>query len=121
MGRILVVDDEVEVCNVLKEFLVSKGYEVCTALDGKAAVSKVKEFRPHIVLLDIIMSGMGGIDTLKEIKKVDPAIGVIMITAVADEQLAKRSLELGAYEYIIKPFDLGYLETAVMVKLLDFS
>jgi len=120
MERILVVDDEVEVCNTLKKFLTSKGYEVYTALDGETAVSKTKEVRPHIVLLDIIMPGMNGIDTLKEIKKVDPAVGVIMVTAVVDEELAKRALELGAYEYITKPLDLNYLKTVVRVKMVDF-
>ena len=119
MARILVVDDEVEVCNILKKFLVSKGYEVYTALDGETAVSKTKEVRPHIVLLDIIMPGMNGIDTLKEIKKVDPAVGVIMVTAVVDEELAKRAFELGAYEYITKPLDLNYLENVLMVKMVD--
>ena len=119
MERILVVDDEVEVCNTLKEFLTLKGYEVYTALDGKTAVSKVKEVRPHIVLLDIIMPGMGGIDILKEMKKVAPEVGVIMITAVIDEELANRALKIGAYAYITKPFDLDYLETVVMVKMID--
>lgn len=120
MERILVVDDEVEVCNTLKKFLASNGYEVYTALDGETAVSKTKEVRPHIVLLDIIMPGMNGIDTLKEIKKVDPSVGVIMVTAVVDEELAKGALELGAYEYITKPIDLNYLKTVVMVKMVDF-
>ena len=119
MERILVVDDEVEVCNTLKKFLALKGYEVYTALDGETAVSKTKEVRPHIVLLDIIMPGMSGIDTLKEIKKVDPTVGVIMVTAVVDEELAKKALKLGAYEYITKPIDLNYLETVVMVKVVD--
>lgn len=119
MERILVVDDEVEVCNTLKKFLALKGYEVYTALDGETAVSKTKEVRPHIVLLDIIMPGMSGIDTLKEIKKVDPTVGVIMVTAVVDEEQAKKALKLGAYEYITKPIDLNYLETVVMVKVVD--
>ena len=119
MERILVVDDEVEVCNVLKEFLASKDYEVHTALDGSTAISKVKEVRPHIVLLDIIMPGMDGIDVLKEIKAVDHTIGVIMVTAVADHEVARRAIELGAYDYITKPMDLNYLETVVMVKIID--
>lgn len=119
MERILVVDDEVEVCNVLKEFLSSKDYEVYTALDGPTAISKVKEVRPHIVLLDIIMPGVGGIDALKEIKKVDPRVGVVMVTAVTDQELAKRAIELGAYDYITKPMDLNYLETVLMVKIID--
>lgn len=119
MERILVVDDEIEVCNILEEFLSDKGYEVHTALDGETAISKVKEVRPHIVLLDIIMPGMGGVDTLKEIKKVDPLVGVIMITAVTDLELAKRTLEIGAYDYIAKPVDFDYLERVLMVKIID--
>jgi len=120
MERILVVDDEIHACDVLEKFFNLKGYEVYTAQDGQAAINKVKEFRPHIVLLDIMMPGMGGIDVLKEIKKIDPAAGVIMVTAVADEELAKRALELGAYDYITKPVNLNYLETVVIVKIVDF-
>lgn len=119
MERILVVDDEVETCNVLKDFLVLKGYEAHVALNGEDAIKMVKEVRPHIVLLDIMMPGMGGIETLKEIKKVDSRVGVVMITAVADEEIAKRTLELGAYDYITKPMDLDYLETVLMVKIVD--
>jgi CheY-like chemotaxis protein len=76
MERILVVDDEIEVCNVLKEFFDSKGYETHIALSGRAALSKVKAVKPRIVLLDIIMPGMGGIDVLKEIKKLIPQWGL---------------------------------------------
>lgn len=119
MERILVVDDEVETCNVLKDFLVLKGYEAHVALNGEDAIKMVKEVRPHIVLLDIMMPGMGGIETLKEIKKVDSRVGVVMITAVADEEIAKRTLELGAYDYITKPMDLDYLETVLMVKIVN--
>ena len=119
MGKILVVDDEVEACNVLKEFLSSKGYEVFTALDGPTALEKVQKVKPHIVLLDIIMPGMGGIDVLKEIKKLDPDISVVMVTVVADQEKAKKTIELGAFDYITKPVDLKYLENVVMVKLLD--
>ena len=71
MEKILVVDDELEVCNALREFLSLKGYEVHTAQDGVTAISQVKEVKPHIVLLDMIMPGMGGIDVLKEIKRID--------------------------------------------------
>ncbi len=118
MERILVVDDEIHVCNVLKEFLSLKGFEVHTAFDGSTALSKVKEIRPHIVLLDIIMPGMGGLEVLKEIKKIDPKVGVIMVTGVADNELAKRTIELGAYDYITKPMDFDYFENVVMVMII---
>jgi DNA-binding response OmpR family regulator len=119
MAKILVVDDEIEACNVLEEFLNSKGHEVHTALDGATAISKVKEIRPHLVLLDMIMPGMGGTEVLKEIKKLDPDVGVIMVTVVTDNEEAKKTLELGAFDYITKPVDLNYLENVVMVKVLD--
>ncbi len=118
MGKILVVDDEVEVVRLLKDFLTSKGYEVATALNGVEALAKVREMKPDIVLLDIIMPGMGGIDTLKEIKKIDPTIAVIMVTAVVDEELANRAVKLGAFDYITKPINIDYLETCVMVKMI---
>ena len=119
MERILVVDDEELVCNVLKEFLKLKGYDVHRASDGPTAIGLVKEIRPHIVLLDIIMPGMGGLDVLTEIKKIDPKVGVIMVTGVADHELAKRTIELGAYDYITKPIDLDYFESVVMVMIID--
>jgi len=118
MGKILVVDDEVEVVRLLKDFLTSKGYEVHTALNGAEAIALVKEVKPDIVLLDIIMPGIGGIDTLKEIKKIDPTTAVIMITAVIDEELANRAVKLGAFDYITKPINIDYLETCVMVKMI---
>jgi DNA-binding response OmpR family regulator len=118
MGRILVVDDEVEVVRLLKDFLTSKGYEVDTALNGAEALARVKEMKPDIVLLDIMMPGMGGIDALKEIKRIDPTIAVIMVTAVVDEELANRAVKLGAFDYITKPINIDYLETCVMVKMI---
>lgn len=120
MNKILVVDDEIEACSALKEFLDLKGYDVDTALDGPTAISKIKEDQPHIVLLDMNMPVMSGTEVLKEIKKIDPNIGVIMVTVVTDHEQAKETLKLGAYDYITKPVDLDYLETVVMVKILDF-
>ncbi len=119
MERILVVDDEIEQCNVLKKFLTLKGYEVYTATNGPTAIDEVKRVRPHIVLLDIRMPEMGGIEVLKEIKKTDPTVGVVMVTGVTDEEDARKTFELGAYDYITKPIDFNYLETVLMVKIAD--
>jgi YesN/AraC family two-component response regulator len=119
MERILVVDDEEHIVRLLKKFLTLKEYEVYTARNGAEALEKVKEHRPHIVLLDIIMPGMGGIEVLKEIKKISPKTAVIMVTAVIDEELAKRAMHLGADDYITKPFDLERIETTVLVKVIQ--
>lgn len=117
MIRILVVDDEAETCALLERYLTKKGYQVFTALSGEDAVNIVKEERPHIVLLDIRMPGMGGIEALKKIKEIDKNIGVIMITAVKEEDTANETLKLGADDYISKPMDLKYLDDVLMVKI----
>jgi DNA-binding response OmpR family regulator len=119
MERILVVDDETQIVRLLEYFLTSKGYEAYTAMNGAEALEVVKEKRPHVVLLDIIMPGMGGIETLKEIKKINPETIVIMVTAVIDEELAKWAIQLGADDYITKPFDLSLIETTVLIKLMQ--
>jgi len=114
MHRVLVVDDEIAVCDLLKDFLTLKGYEVFTALDGYIAINKVKEVCPHLVLLDIVMPGISGIKVLKEIIKLNPKTGVIMITAVPDHGVITESIDLGAYDYIRKPMDLKHVENVVM-------
>ena len=119
MARILVVDDEIVICDVLKEFLTLKGHEVHTALNGRGAIAKAKVERPHIVLLDILMPGMRGLNVLKEIKRLDPRIAVLMITGVMNKDVAKTAIALGAYDYISKPVDFEYLESVLITKILN--
>lgn len=119
MERILVVDDEKEVCSALKEFLEMKGYTVQAAHNGPAALETVAQWQPHIVLLDIIMPGMSGIEVLQHLRSDHPDTGVIMITAVTDEELGNDALKNGAGDYITKPVDLDYLEAVLMVKIVD--
>lgn len=121
MNRILVIDDDVNVCRMLKRILMLEGeYEIDMAHDGKTGLQKFEQFTPQIVLLDVMMPGTGGIQTLMEIKRRDSEVGVIMITASEDEALAKKALSLGAYEYLVKPFNAEYLKTVVMVKVMDY-
>lgn len=121
MTRILVVDDESEVCRMLEKFLREKGYQVFKAFDGKTALELVKEERPHIVLLDIKMPGMDGIECLKKITEIDKEIGVIMITAIKEEETGKEALALGAYDYITKPLDLHHLEECLKWKIFQMT
>lgn len=118
--KILVVDDEQAICNTLKKFLTKKGYKATTVLGGEEAIERVKEERPHMVLLDIRMPGMDGIETLKRIREIDKEVGIIMITALKEDVIGRKCMELGACDYITKPFDLDYLERVLTVKLLDF-
>jgi len=119
MDRLLLVDDEKDVLFFLKTFFQAKNFEVHVAESGKEAIKKVKEVRPHIVLLDIVMPDMSGLETLTAIKEIDPAIGVIMATAVRDNEIGKQAMKLGAYDYVTKPFDLEYMETTVLIKLIQ--
>lgn len=118
MGRILVVDDEIHILRVLQEYLTAKKYEVYTAMNGLEAIQKVKDVKPHVVLLDIIMPGISGIDALRKIKEIDSKIVVIMVTAVLEEKLAEKAMQLGASEYITKPFKLKDMEMHLMEKII---
>ena len=117
MTKVLVVDDEKIIVNLLREFLQRKNYEVITANDGTEALEKVRRESPKVVLLDINMPGMSGLDVLQRIKQHDPNMGVIMVTAMADEELGRNALASGAFDYIMKPFDLEYLEKVLWWKL----
>ncbi|MFA6411626.1 MAG: response regulator [Syntrophales bacterium] len=117
-ARILCVDDEPLVLKLMEAQLVPRGYEVFTASNGATALRLLKEIRPHIVLLDIMMPVMSGIETLAEIRKIDPNVGVIMVTAVTDDEIARQAIELGAFDYVTKPINFDYLETALLVKYI---
>ncbi len=117
MPRVLVVDDEPDAVEMLQEFLVAKGYEVLTASDGEEALRKVKEERPHVILLDVRMPGMNGLEVLKRVRAMDHEVGVIMVTAVNEEETGRQALQLGAFDYITKPLDFTYLERSLWVKI----
>lgn len=106
MERLLIVDDEAEIPRLLEWHMTAQGYDVYTALEGAEALKKVRTIVPDAVLLDIVMPGRGGIEVLREIKKISPRIAVIMMTAVIDDQMMETALQSGADGYVIKPFDL---------------
>jgi len=118
-SSIMIVDDEPDILIVLGEFLSKEGFRVLTAKDGRQAIDKVKENGIDLILLDMAMPDMNGIETLREIKKIKPDVSVIMITAYRDAEKVVEAFRLGAYDCIFKPFDLKYLRQAVMVKLLE--
>src|SRR5262245_3098373 len=117
LGRVLVVDDEPEVRHLLRDFLCSRGYDVILAGNGSEALTVVEAQKPDLVLLDVAMEGLDGVQTLTRISAVDPDVRVIMVTANTDIALTSKLLALGAVDYIPKPFDLDYLDQAVSVQL----
>ena len=107
--RLLIVDDEPLILEVLSEHF--KGdYDVETALNGADALGAVLRLRPDVVMLDINMPRMNGVEVLKDIKQIDESIAVIMVTANEQVQLAADALKSGAFGYVPKPFDFRYLD-----------
>lgn len=109
LKRVLVVDDETSVRTALSKFLKKKGYEVLQAQGGEEALMEYKVERPDVVLLDIRMPGVGGMDVLRTIHEQDPETIIIMTTAVNEVESAVETMKLGAFDYLVKPVDLNQL------------
>jgi two-component system sensor histidine kinase ChiS len=108
MSRILVVDDEATVRALLRDVLELEGHEVDEAPDGPTALDHIESTRPDLVLLDVMMPGMSGIDVLSEIRHHEGAIGglpVAMLTAAGDDETTWAGWTNGASVYLNKPFD----------------
>jgi signal transduction histidine kinase len=104
-GRILVVDDEPGIRMGCQRALGSEGYEVDTAADGEEALHKLERQAYDLVLLDVMMPGIGGLEMLEQIGELDPNIVCIVITGYATVELAVQAIKRGAYDFIAKPFD----------------
>ena len=115
--KLLIVDDEVEICEFLKSFFEDRDFKVITAHSGAKALDQMALFHPEVVLLDIQMPGMDGLQTLKKIKEMYPEVKVIMVTAVETQEKIEEAMRLGADNYITKPLSLEYLEKDVQDKI----
>ena len=103
-GRILVVDDEEILREVLGELLAAEGHEPELAATGEQALELLRETPVDVVVLDIMLPGIGGIQTLEQIKRLDPDLPVVMLTAYGSVETAIAAMKQGAFEYITKPF-----------------
>jgi two-component system alkaline phosphatase synthesis response regulator PhoP len=109
--KVLVVDDDPQIRKIIERMLLGNSYEVETASDGASALQKISENRPDLVILDIMMPGMSGIEVCREIRKVksDPKMQVLMLSAKDSQSDRLRALEYGADDYVTKPFHVGSL------------
>lgn len=119
--KILTVDDQMGIDSFFYEFFTARNYEVLSAMSGEEALRIVKKERPRIVLLDINMKGMDGIETLKKIKEIDKNIVVIMVTGIKDDDVINKALDAGASDYITKPLSLEYLDRVVLLKFINLQ
>jgi two-component system response regulator HydG len=104
--NILVVDDLRNIRLTLSGIFEDRGYNVVTAEDGYQAIEAIKEMHFDVILMDIKMPGINGVDTYREVKKIDPKAVVIMMTAYSLEDLVKRAVSEGIYTCIYKPFEI---------------
>ncbi len=112
-GRLLIVDDERGILVALRGLFGKEGYEVETAESGEEALAKVRSGLFHVVITDLSMKGMSGLDLLREIRRLDPESAVLMITAYGSQRIAVEAMKAGAEDYLPKPFDNDELRIKV--------
>lgn len=113
MNRILIIEDDKAIVDVLKMILEQEGYEIDFAFNGFAGIDKFKKNEPDVVLLDIKMPRMDGIEVLQELKKINTRPVVIMISGHGNIETAVQTTKLGAYDFISKPFDVERLKLTI--------
>ena len=109
-SRIMVVDDDVDGLEVLKTRLVHAGYEVQTAESAEKALARVKKFDPGLIVTDVKMSGMSGLELLEKIRESMEGVEVVVMTAHDDMQMAVTAMKSGAFDFLVKPVDLKAVE-----------
>jgi two-component system OmpR family response regulator len=111
--RVLVVDDEADVREVLAEHLRGRGFDVAQAAGGEEALAVIPLFLPHLVLLDLFMPDPDGLATLRRIKQLALETAVVIISANEEVELGQLALAIGAVGYVPKPVDFEYLDAVV--------
>jgi two-component system NtrC family response regulator/two-component system nitrogen regulation response regulator GlnG len=109
MGTILIVDDDAPLRQSFRRLLHDEGYDVLCAFDGEQAVEIFHEKRPDVVIMDVRMPGMGGLAALAAMRETDARVPVLVMTAFSTTETAIEAIKLGAYDYVIKPFDIPSL------------
>jgi DNA-binding response OmpR family regulator len=107
--RVLIVDDEKELVTTIAERLQIRGIQTDTATDGETALAMIEENPPQVVVLDVMMPGIGGIEILKRMNAQNIKIPVILLTGYGSTEQGAEGMELGAFDYIMKPCDLNML------------
>jgi putative nucleotidyltransferase with HDIG domain len=110
---VLVVDDEDAIRNALRKFLIQQGYEVATAATGEEALAVLQRQRVTGILLDVNLPGINGVELVPQIMEIEPSVAILMLTAVNDATSAALCMQRGAFDYLIKPIDLGHLGRAI--------
>jgi DNA-binding NtrC family response regulator len=113
LARILIVDDEPRVRGLIADSLRTIGYEVVEAGSAREAITAIGQAPTDVILLDIRMPEVDGVEALRRIKAIAPTVPVVMITGNTDVDVASDTLHMGAFDYLRKPFDLDHLRSVV--------
>ena len=107
MRRMLIVEDEQDICDCLQQFFSMRGFSVISAFSGEEALERLQENPPDVILLDILLPGLSGIEVLRRVKKLHPRARVIVVTALDQADIRYQAQHYGAAAYITKPFDFS--------------
>jgi len=111
--KILVVDDEITVCKSIRQALMNDAYEIDTALSGEEALKKEDEKKYEVIIADLMMPGLSGLDLLKSLKGKNAQAKVIMVTGYPTMKTTVHAMQIGAFDYLPKPFLPGELRSLV--------
>jgi two-component system nitrogen regulation response regulator GlnG len=117
MDKLLLVDDEADVQYSFRRILDSSEIELTTASSGEEALELAPKLKPDLIIMDVRMGGMTGLETLRKLRQIDSKVPVIMMTAYGTTQTAIEAMKLGAYDYLLKPFDVPKLKEIVFTAL----
>jgi DNA-binding response OmpR family regulator len=115
--RVLLIEDDPSIVAGLELNLALEGYEVVSAADGESGLELARERRPDVVLLDLMLPGLNGLEVLRQLRKTDADMPVLILTALGEEADKVLGLQLGADDYISKPFSLGELRARLNASL----
>jgi DNA-binding response OmpR family regulator len=107
MRRMLIVEDERDLSGCLQDFFSAKGFTVASAFSGEEALEQLKQDAPDVILLDILLPGLSGIEVLKRVKELHPTARVVMVSSVDQTEIKYQAHRYGAVGYVTKPFDFS--------------
>lgn len=113
MKKILIIDDEEMLCESLKDILEDEGYEVLTATNSLSALTQIEDSTPDVIISDINLPDINGLELLKRIKREYPGIEIIIMTGYGEAEVCLEAKEKGAFEYIVKPLNIPILKLMI--------
>ena len=115
--QIMIIDDDPQISSMIAMYFENEGYAVNAFLSAAQALTEIKKIKPDLIILDVMMPDMNGLEALKQIKILDSKIPVVLLTGLHDERMAKEAFENHALDYITKPIDMNYLMNIVNSQL----